>query len=205
MKDHKKAYGVYLRTGLVVSLVVFSLGFLLVPYQEPEPFKLKREVVTMIEQISAEIDKYEEPPPLERPKVAIEADNEIAEQQAVETIAQTDFNEQIIKTVPTGPEIEIVEYYKVEIKPTPVSMPTPVYPSLPLQAGIEGTTVVKMLVDVDGSVMEVKILKSSGNQMLDQAAVKAASQSTFTPAKQRDKFVRVWVSRPIKFQIKNNT
>jgi len=205
MQDHKKAYGVYLRTGLVVSLVVFSLGFLLVPYQEPEPFKLKREVVTMIEQISAEIDKYEEPPPLERPKVAIEADNEIAEQQAVETIAQTDFNEQIIKTVPTGPEIEIVEYYKVEIKPTPVSMPTPVYPSLPLQAGIEGTTVVKMLVDVDGSVMEVKILKSSGNQMLDQAAVKAASQSTFTPAKQRDKFVRVWVSRPIKFQIKNNT
>lgn len=205
MKDYKKAYGVDLRTGLVVSLVVFSLGFLLIPYQEPEPFKLKREVVTMIEHISAEIDKYEEPPPLERPKVAIEADNEIAEQQAVETIAQTDFNEHIIKTIPTGPEIEIIEYYKVEIKPTPVSMPTPVYPSLPLQAGIEGTTVVKMLVDVDGSVMEVKILKSSGNQMLDQAAVKAASQSTFTPAKQRDKFVRVWVSRPIKFQIKNNT
>jgi TonB family protein len=205
MKDYKKAYGVYLRTGFVASLVIFSLGFLLIPHQEPEPFKLKREIVTMIEQISAEIDKYEEPPPMERPKVAIEADNEIAEQQAVETIAQTDFNEHIIKTVPTGPEIEIVEYYKVEIKPTPVSMPTPVYPSLPLQAGIEGTTVVKMLVDVDGSVMEVRILKSSGNQMLDQAAVKAAGQSTFTPAKQRDKFVRVWVSRQIKFQIKNNT
>jgi TonB family protein len=205
MKDYKKAYGVYLRTGLVVSLVVFSIGFLLIPYQEPEPFKLKREVVTMIEHISAEIDKYEEPPPLERPKVAIEADNEIAEQQAVETIAQTDFNEHIIKTIPTGPEIEIVEYYKVEIKPTPVSMPKPVYPSLPLQAGIEGTTVVKMLVDIDGSVIDVKILKSSGNQMLDQEAVKAASQSIFTPAKQRDKFVRVWVSRPIKFQIKNNT
>jgi TonB family protein len=204
MKDYKKAYGVYLRTGLVVSLVVFSIGFLLIPYQEPEPFKLKREVVTMIEHISAEIDKYEEPPPLERPKVAIEADNEIAEQQAVETIAQTDFNEHIIKTIPTGPEIEIVEYYKVEIKPTPVSMPKPVYPSLPLQAGIEGTTVVKMLVDIDGSVIDVKILKSSGNQMLDQEAVKAASQSIFTPAKQRDKFVRVWVSRPIKFQIKNN-
>jgi len=84
-------------------------------------------------------------------------------------------------------------------------MPKPVYPSLPLQAGIEGTTVVKMLVDIDGSVIDVKILKSSGNQMLDQEAVKAASQSIFTPAKQRDKFVRVWVSRPIKFQIKNNT
>ena len=59
-----------------------------------------------------------------------------------------------------------------------------------------------MLVDIDGSVIEVVILKSSGNQMLDQEAVKAASQSTFTPAKQRDKFVRVWVARPVIFKLK---
>ena len=204
MKDHKKSYGVYLRTGFFVSLVIFSLGFLLIPYQEPEPFTLKREVVTMIEHISQQIDKYEEPPPIERPKVAIEAENDIAEQQAVETIAQTDFNEQIIKTVPTGPEIEVVPYYKVEVKPQPISMPKPVYPSLPLNAGIEGTTVVKMLVDIDGSVIDVVILKSSGNAMLDEEAIKAASRSTFTPAKQRDKFVRVWVARPITFKIRAN-
>jgi len=49
--------------------------------------------------------------------------------------------------------------------------------------------------------MDVKILKSSGNQMLDQAALVAAKQSKFTPAKQRDKFVRVWVSIPIKFRL----
>jgi len=201
MKDHKKSYGVYLRTGFVVSLIAFSLGFLLIPYQEPEPFKLKQEIVTMIEHISAEIDKYEEPPPMERPRVAIEAADNVTD-ETVQTIAETDFSEPIIKTVPTGPEIEIVPYYKVEVKPQPVSMPKPAYPSIPRQAGIEGTTVVKMLVDIDGSVMEVKILKSSGNQMLDQEAVKAASQSTFTPAKQRDKFVRVWVARPIIFKLK---
>ena len=201
MKDHKKSYGVYLRTGFAVSLIAFSLGFLLIPYQEPEPFKLKQEIVTMIEHISAEIEKYEEPPPMERPKVAIEAADDITD-ETVQTIAETDFNEPIIKTVPTGPEIEIVPYYKVEEKPQPVSMPKPVYPSIPKQAGIEGTTVVKMLVDIDGSVIEVVILKSSGNQMLDQEAVKAASQSTFTPAKQRDKFVRVWVARPVIFKLK---
>ncbi len=201
MKDHKKSYGVYLRTGFVVSLVAFSLGFILIPYQEPEPFKLKQEIVTMIEHISAEIEKYEEPPPMERPRVAIEAADDITE-QTVETIAETDFHEPIIKTVPTGPEIEIVPYYKVEVKPTPVSMPQPVYPSIPRQAGIEGTTVVKMLVDIDGKVIDVVILKSSGNQMLDQEAVKAAGQSTFTPAKQRDKFVRVWVARPVIFKLK---
>jgi protein TonB len=59
-----------------------------------------------------------------------------------------------------------------------------------------------MLVDIDGSVREVKILKSSGNQMLDQSALAAARKSRFTPARQRDKFVRVWVSRPFKFLLK---
>jgi protein TonB len=201
MKDHKISYGVYLRVGMVSSLVIFILGFLFVPYQEPEPFKLKKEIVTMVEEISAEMQKFEEPPPMERPKVAVEAEDELAEEEAVETIASTEFTEEIITTIPTGPEIEIVPYYKVEVKPKPISIPKPKYPELAKKAGIEGTTTVQALVDVDGSIREVKILKSSGNQLLDQAAITAARNSKFTPAKQRDKFVRVWVSIPIKFRL----
>jgi protein TonB len=201
MKDHKLSYGVYLRAGMVSSLVIFILLFLFIPYAEPEPFKLKKEIVTMVEEISAQIEKYEEPPPLERPKVAVEAESEIAEQEAVETIAATEFQEDIIRTIPTGPEIEIVPFYKVEVKPQIVSSPPPKYPELARKAGIEGKVVVKMLVDIDGSIMDVKILKSSGNTMLDQSAVQAAYKAKFTPAKQRDKLVRVWVSRPIDFKL----
>jgi protein TonB len=154
----------------------------------------------MVEEISAQIDKYEEPPPEERPKVAVEAESEVAE-EAVETIAVTEFQEDLIRTMPTGPEIEIVPYYKVEVKPKPIHIPKPVYPELARQAGIEGQAVVKALVDINGSIIEVQILKSSGNQMLDQAALKAARNAKFTPAKQRDKFVRVYVSIPIKFRL----
>jgi len=198
MRDLKMMYGVYLRVGMFSSLIIVILVFLFVPYAEPEPYKLKAEVITMVEQITAEIEKYEEPPPKERPKVAVEAESEVIE-EAVETIATTEFQEDLIRTIPTGPEIEIVPYYKVEVKPKPIYNPIPKYPELAKQAGIEGTTVIKMLVDIDGTVSEVKILKSSGNQMLDQAALVAAKQSKFTPAKQRDKFVRVWVSRPFRF------
>jgi protein TonB len=200
MRDLKMMYGVYLRVGMFSSLILVILVFLLVPYSEPQPYKLKTEIVTMVEEISAQMEKYEEPPPMERPKVAVEAESEVAE-EAVETIATTEFQEDLIRTMPTGPDIEIVPYYKVEVKPQPVFNPVPKYPELAKQAGIEGTTVVKMLVDIDGSVREVKILKSSGNQMLDQSALAAAKQSKFTPAKQRDKFVRVWVSRPFKFKL----
>lgn len=200
MKDHKIMYGVYLRVGIFSSIVIFILLFSFVPYTPPEPYKLKKEIVTMVEEISAQMDKYEEPPPVERPKVAVEAESEVAE-EAVETIAATEFQEDLIRTMPTGPDIEIVPYYKVEVKPEPINIPTPKYPELARKAGIEGNTVVKALVDIDGSIIEVKILKSSGNQMLDQAALVAAKKSKFTPAKQRDKFVRVYVSIPIKFRL----
>jgi protein TonB len=200
MRDHKRMYGVYLRAGMFSSLIIFIVLFLCTPYAEPEPYKLKKEIVTMVEEISAQMEKFEEPPPVERPKVAVEAESEVAE-EAVETIAVTEFEEDLIRTMPTGPEIEIVPYYKVEVKPQPIHIPLPQYPELARQAGIEGQAVVKALVDVDGSIMAVQILKSSGNQMLDEAALAAARKSTFTPAKQRDKFVRVWVSIPIRFKL----
>jgi len=193
-------YGVYLRVGMFSSLVIFVMLFLFVPYAEPRPYELKKEIITMVEEISAMMEKFEEPPPVERPKVAIEAESEVAE-EAVETIAITEFQEDIIRTMPTGPEIEIVPYYKVEVKPRPINIPKPRYPELARKAGIEGNTVIKALVNIDGTIIEAKVLKSSGNQMLDQAALAAARRAKFTPAKQRDKFVRVWVSIPIKFQL----
>ncbi len=201
MKDHKLMYGIYLRVGLLSSILVFILAFIFVPYAEPEPYELRREVITMVEEISAQMEKFEEPPPLERPKVAVEAESEVTEDDVVETIATTEFQEDLIRTIPTGPDIEIVPYYKVEVKPQPIVQAKPRYPDLARRAGIEGQTVVKALVDIDGSIIDVQVLKSSGNQMLDEAALAAARNWKFSPAKQRDKFVRVYVSIPIKFRL----
>jgi protein TonB len=69
-------------------------------------------------------------------------------------------------------------------------------------AGIEGTAVVEALLDLDGSVMDARVLKSSGNQSLDASAIEAALKAKFTPAKQRDKAVRVWISIPYRFTLK---
>ena len=165
MKDHKELYGIYLRSSMFVSLTLIILAFLFVPTIEVEPYELKRDVVTLVEEISSQIDKFEEPPPRERPKIAIEAPDEISE-EVVETIAETIFRENIIKTTPTGPDIEIVPYYKVEVKPQPIAIPKPVYPSLAQQAGIEGQAVVKALVDTDGTIREVQILKSRLQKMI---------------------------------------
>jgi protein TonB len=201
MRDHKLLYGVYLRVGLLSSIIIIILLFLLVPYAQPEPYKLKRDIVTMVEEIAAQMEKLEGPPPAERPKVAIEAGSDVAAEEIVETIAATDFEEGLVRTSPTGPDIETVPYYKVEVKPKPIFQQKAGYPELARRAGIEGQSVVMALVDIDGSIMDVQILQSSGNQMLDEAALAAARQWKFTPAKQGDKFVRVYVSIPMNFRL----
>jgi protein TonB len=200
MKDHKAMYGVRLRVGMFSSVVIFAMLLMFVPYSEPQPYELKRDIATIIEYIPIEIDHIDEPPPENRPNVVAEAADKVTD-ETQETIANTDIIEDPIRITPVGPDIEIVPYYKLEVKPKQVYSAVPEYPDLPLKAGIEGTTVVKMLVDIDGRVIDAKILKSSGNQLLDQAAITAAMKSTFTPAKQRDKFVRVWVSISMRFKL----
>lgn len=204
MRDHKKNYNIYLKAGFLVAIGMLIAFFLTMPYAEPEPYKLSHEVVGIINEITMQIDKQIEdidntarPKP---PQVVTPADKP---DEGENTITSTIFTENIIPINPVGPDIEIVPYYRVEVKPQPISMPAPEYPALAVKAGIEGKTVVKMLVDTDGSVIAVEILKSSGNQMLDESAVHAAKKSKFTPAKQRDKFVRVWVVRQIEFKLNN--
>ncbi|MEO0138073.1 MAG: energy transducer TonB [candidate division WOR-3 bacterium] len=203
MRDHKKMYGIYLRTSFLIAIGILIVLFLALPYAEPEPYKRKQEMVGLINEITMVIDKEVEvidnetrPQP---PPVAIPA---VGNENGVTTITSSELVENFIPASPAGPEIEIMPYYKVEIKPQPLEMPAPIYPPLAIKAGIEGKTVVKMLVDIDGKVIEVVILKSSGNGMLDEAAVTAAKNSRFTPAKQRDRFVRVWVVRQYEFTLK---
>jgi protein TonB len=68
----------------------------------------------------------------------------------------------------------------------------PVYPELAKKAGIEGMVVVKVLVNTKGDVEKAEIFKS--HALLDKAAIDAARQFKFKPGKQRDKYVKVWVS-----------
>ncbi len=201
MKDHKSMHGIYLRAGMFTSLVIFTMLFALVPYHAPEPYELNENIVRINDTVFTALDPIIEPPDDDdRPKVAVEADPEYAD-SAVLTIAPSDFVENPITDRPKGPDIEVVPYYRLEVKPTLVTSTRPVYPDLARRAGIEGVTAVKMLVDTDGSVIKVEIIKSSGNALLDQAAVTAARQHRFTPARQRDRLVRVWISRQFTFRL----
>jgi protein TonB len=63
--------------------------------------------------------------------------------------------------------------------PTRMVYVQPVYPAIALAARKEGTVILQAVIDEDGSVREVKVLRSI--PLLDDAAVQAVSRWTFTP------------------------
>ncbi len=76
------------------------------------------------------------------------------------------------------------------------------YPPLLRDAGIGGTTTVWFFIDENGTVVNTKLFQTSGYDALDEAAMAVAKIMRFSPAKNRDQIVRVWVQIPIKFTAK---
>ena len=95
----------------------------------------------------------------------------------------------------------VPDFVPYDTPPMPTRMVKPEYPAIARQAGIEGKVVLKLLVDLDGKVLDAKVLVSP-HQSLSEAAIKAAKSSQFSPALQRDKPVRVWVAQPFDFKLR---
>lgn len=75
------------------------------------------------------------------------------------------------------------------------------YPPYLRAQGVSGTVRLQLLVGTDGMPGEVRILQSSGNDELDQAATRVASLLRFEPATDaRGRPLQVWASYPIPFR-----
>jgi len=86
-------------------------------------------------------------------------------------------------------------------EPALIQRPMPEYPTLARELHQEGRAYVLVLLDHDGSVMQTRLAKSSGYELLDQAAQDGAKKFRFSPARQGDHAVRVWVSIPVDFRL----
>lgn len=76
------------------------------------------------------------------------------------------------------------------------------YPSKALQAHLEGRVVVGVLIDGNGNIDKLQILKDSGlNVGFEEAALEAIRAIQWYPAQQRDRPVKVWVAVPVRFEL----
>jgi protein TonB len=81
--------------------------------------------------------------------------------------------------------------------------PKPPYPPLAFRARIEGKVILIAEVQPDGRAGQVRVLESSGNEMLDQSALSTVRQWRFTPARKDGVIVTQAVRIPITFSLKN--
>lgn len=115
---------------------------------------------------------------------------------AIENITNPNITNKLIAVT-----IPVVSFLSVDVKPQPVEIPEPTFPPSLQKNQIEGQVIVKALVDIDGKIIDAQVTRSSDNNFLDQAALTAAMKARFTPAKQHEQFVRVWVSIPYNFHL----
>ncbi len=92
-------------------------------------------------------------------------------------------------------------FVALEKEPHFVNQVKPVYPEIARKAGLEGRVVVRVLIDKDGKPKKVQVLKSSGIESFEEAAVEAVMQSSYSPAIQNGRPVKCWMTIPIKFSL----
>jgi protein TonB len=92
------------------------------------------------------------------------------------------------------PVIKAIPHYKKN--------PPPVYPRMARRRGHEGTVLMEVLVSREGRVEAVRLLESSGHDVLDHEAMSAVKRWVFEPARRGEEKVEMWVKVPVRFKLR---
>ena len=208
----------FIQIGMIISLLVAWLAFEHKSYdkREIDPSLLNREVV--IDEEMVEITKQEEqkPQPVEVPKqtTQLEIVQDDVEVEDIEINADVDQNEVIEEYVPV--EVEEEEVQEQEIFQIVEEMPAYPggdqklmeyvaknikYPQIARETGIQGRVFVGFVVEPDGSVSNVKVLRGIGGGCDEEAMRVVKSLPKWKPGKQRGKAVRVSYMLPVNFKL----
>jgi periplasmic protein TonB len=79
--------------------------------------------------------------------------------------------------------------------------PRPAYPELAMRREWEGDVLLRVHVSPEGRALGISIQRSSGREVLDQAAIEAVRNWTFVAARQGGVAVGGWVTVPIVFRL----
>lgn len=78
------------------------------------------------------------------------------------------------------------------------------YPSQAMRIGTEGTVYVSFVVNTDGSVSDIGLVRGIGDGCDEEAMEAVAKMQKWNPGKQNGKTVRVKITVPIKFELAND-
>lgn len=199
--EFKLRYPRYLKGAVLAALALTALFVWLWPGYEAKPYQLRREEMIQIIDIEPPADIVIPPPPVEAPKLPPEIEAAPHDDpDAIDTIPDLMPIDTLYRNetqYPSGDE----GFVPSSAQPVLKFQMKADYPEIARRAGLEGTVLVHALVDVRGRVDRAVIIQGV-HPLLDKAAQTAALRCKFTPAKQRDFAVPVWVAIPYRFRLR---
>ena len=207
--------------GLVISISIVILAFEWKSYDEKEEATQLTQVVQEVEEMVIQTRQEETPPPPEEPQQAettefeiVDDDQELKNEFSIETFENTGNAEVFI------PKVEVVEEVVEEEEQTifivveeSASYPGGIqemtnfiknnlkYPQQARETGTQGKVFVTFVVEKDGSLTDVKVLRDIGSGCGEEAVRVVKSMPKWKPAKQRGKPVRMQFNLPVAFTL----
>jgi len=215
--DLENKRGLFLQIGLVFTLAAVLLAFEWRTYDRDFGDIMIRDVEEDDEMIIQTVEPPPPPPPPPPQEVLTElivVDDEV-EVEAIEVDADIDLTVAIEEWVAPVIEEEQVEdehviFQIVEDQPGFPGGTEAMhrflqqnirFPAIAREAGIQGTVFVTFVVERDGSISNVRVLRGIGGGCDEEAVRVVSMMPRWTPGKQRGRPVRVQFNMPIRFTL----
>jgi protein TonB len=127
-------------------------------------------------------------------RTPIDAPSRVSQERAGEGAGRSAVASRTPDSAPGGPIVRAA-------RPKGGYQVRPVYPESARRAGIQGTTLLRIHIEVDGHVSDVSVQRSAGHQSLDEAAADAVRRWRFEPAVNSAGPVSMWAVVPVEFRI----
>ncbi len=207
----------FLQIGIAIALGAALVAFEWKHYERPE-VSLGTLEIDFIEEEDIPITRQEQPPPPPPPEpsqelIIVDDDVELEEEFTIDMDADVFTEVQEFTPIQFEEEEEVDEDVIFTVVEDQPQFPGGEearqkflednlrYPQMAREAGIQGTVFVTFVVETDGSVTDVQILRGIGGGC-DQEAVRVVQMMPrWEPGRQRGQPVRVQFNMPIRFRL----
>ena len=218
--DLQNKRGLLLEIGLAVALAIVIGAFAWTPKEHRiEQVDLNYAIVEAeITEITRQDQKPPEPPKKVEVKVIADLLQVVTNDTKIETAMTFD---EFDEDAEVFQEVEVVEEEIVDDEPFLIveTMPTfqggdlntfrnwvqsnVRFPQIALENGIQGTVVLSFVIEKDGSLTNIQVLRTPDRSLSEEATRVLSKSPKWTPGKQRNQVVRVKYNLPVVFRVQN--
>jgi len=208
---------IFTQLGLIIALAVILFAFEWKSYDKSVEGFGERVVEDIPEEIIPITEQKVKPPPPPPPQKVVQInvvdddveveddimiDVEADESTVVEEFVPIQVDEEVVEEAPIFTVVESMPEFPGGMQELYTFLGNNIkYPVMAKESGIQGKVYVTFVVEVDGSITDVRVLRGIGGGCDEEAVRVVESMPKWTPGKQRGKPVRVQYNLPVRFTL----